>query len=49
MLCLNKELWLAVPSSMTIFKQSECFKSAQKSSFTLKFVNNLSSKAKMKF
>ena len=38
---LNKPLWLAIPSPMTIFNQSECFISAYCSYSTLIFVYDI--------
>ena len=46
MLCWNKALWLAHPSTMTISNQSECFISAWHTSYaTLKTVYDISSRS----
>ena len=40
MLCWNKAFWLAAPSHMTIFNQSEHINAAYGSYATLEFVND---------
>ena len=41
MLCWNEAFWLAIPSHVTSFNQSECIISAQHSYTTLKLVYDI--------